>query len=540
MPGAPRPVSGSDGPGGVGSGGADDGVGAGGTGRPPPDCSGAAVPVDTARRLNVTELNTIASDVLAIDDAPFDAVGTDYGERVGAFLGTTERFISDYFDVTEDVARRFVTERNVAVECRTASCAAAELRSTITLLLRRPVTQVRLQALESLAQEAMDSGLGMTEAMTSIIWSVLNAPDFLLIGTQVGATPGPHVLDGYSVAERMALALWNSVPDAQLIASAEAGALLTDEGIEREVRRMLSNPVKGTRFLDGFVRTHFDLASGAAIPPGLDGFSDAGQLAADMGTEARLLIEQVFRENRNIDRLIRSDSTFLNRRLSRHYGLSDPGGSGFSEAPTEGTERIAGLLTTAAVLAQEGDLIHRGVNILQSFMCLPLVAPDPEILEAASSELPADASVREQVAFRTSNTACAGCHRLIDPLGAAFERFDEAGQIRSQYENGDSVLYDAEFLGRRLRNPDDVTQALVEGDFASCLSSQLLGWVSSRRMSLSRKNDSCASEAVLTAARGTVDGSEVTSGDAASSQVGFQDIVVQAILSETFRTRVVD
>jgi hypothetical protein len=40
-------------------------------------------------------------------------------------------------------------------------------------------------------------------------------------------------------------------------------------------------------------------------------------------------------------------------------------------------------------------------------------------------------SVRERLAAHRANTACAGCHKLMDPVGFSLENFDAVGRWRS-------------------------------------------------------------------------------------------------------------
>jgi hypothetical protein len=46
--------------------------------------------------------------------------------------------------------------------------------------------------------------------------------------------------------------------------------------------------------------------------------------------------------------------------------------------------------------------------------------------------------VRERLAEHRANPACAGCHKLMDPIGFSLENFDAVGRWRSA-ENGTSV-----------------------------------------------------------------------------------------------------
>ena len=548
-----------------------------------------ALPVDHPRRLNITELNMIAADVLGLDDAPFSAVGNDYHERVGVFLSLSERFLSGYLEAAESVAQRYIAASNIAdacvpapppppppmtdecdttAQCRqiygaratdcvnsasnnsycqcgnercapesppppppppgqgeTVECAQTVLRPVIDRLLRRPATDAQVSKFAGFVDTAASLGLSFTDGLEAGLTALLMSPDFLIIGTDAQVAAGPHALDGYDRAERLALAIWDSVPDEALLTAARTGALDTDEGLRTQVVRLLSDPDKGGRFLRGFIDSHYDLPSAAAVPLGLETFGpQAEQLAADMRREAEMILEAALEKNVTVDRLVQSNTTFVNQRLAEFYGISGVSGDEFVEVSTEGTVRVGGLLTTGAVLAQEGDLIHRGVNVLQGYLCQNLAPPDPGLIEEALTRLPEDATVREQVEFRKDN-GCAGCHQFIDPMGAAFESFDAAGQVRNQYPDGDSVVYNSTYLGQAVNGSADVATIVLDGQFRRCLTSRILGWVSFRRLLVSRRPARCASDDVL---------------GRAGSEAGLRDLVVEAFLSDTFKNRVIE
>src|SRR5690606_36780844 len=58
--------------------------------------------------------------------------------------------------------------------------------------------------------------------------------------------------DSYSKASRLSFLLWNSAPDARLLAAAEKGELHTVEGVAKQVDRMLTS-----RRLESGVRAFF-------------------------------------------------------------------------------------------------------------------------------------------------------------------------------------------------------------------------------------------------------------------------------------------
>jgi hypothetical protein len=70
-------------------------------------------------------------------------------------------------------------------------------------------------------------------------------------------------------------------------------------------------------------------------------------------------------------------------------------------------------------------------------------------------------SVRERIQAHRANQPCAGCHRIMDPIGLSLENFDAIGQWRTK--DGDSAIdgsgemYD----GVRITDPITLRQQLV-------------------------------------------------------------------------------
>jgi hypothetical protein len=84
-------------------------------------------------------------------------------------------------------------------------------------------------------------------------------------------------------------------------------------------------------------------------------------------------------------------------------------------------------------------------------------------------------TARERVNFHLKESSCAGCHRIMDPMGLSMESFDGAGQFRQQ-ENGvdidtSGVLDGAAFndvvgLGKVLHDNSQLPWCLARRAFA--------------------------------------------------------------------------
>ncbi|MBM4291475.1 MAG: DUF1592 domain-containing protein, partial [Deltaproteobacteria bacterium] len=282
---------------------------------------------------------------------------------------------------------------------------------------------------------------------------------------RVAAAGGGEVygLTGYELASRLSYLLWRSMPDDALFAAAASGRLGTDEGLLAEAERMLADP-RAAEGLWSFFEQWLaldELDSRAKDPARFPDYSP--EVAALLKTEARLFLEEVVFVERDLRALLSAPFSFHNRALAEFYarggeGVAPPATLAASEEWAEdhraglplpsgdAFERVAlnparrpGLLTRGAVLAlttkpNMGDPVHRGLYVRERLLCTPLPPPPPSIVAVAPDPDPA-LTTREQFAVHSEDPVCAGCHRLVDPIGFGLERFDPTGRWRER-ENG--------------------------------------------------------------------------------------------------------
>ena len=95
-----------------------------------------------------------------------------------------------------------------------------------------------------------------------------------------------------------------------------------------------------------------------------------------------------------------------------------------------------GVLTQPAIMAalakpDQTHPIKRGLFVREQLLCQTPPPPPPDVNVAVPTPEPG-VSTRERFAQHTADPACAGCHALIDPIGFAFEHYDENGDYRTQ------------------------------------------------------------------------------------------------------------
>src|SRR5690606_35397729 len=81
----------------------------------------------------------------------------------------------------------------------------------------------------------------------------------------------------------------------------------------------------------------------------------------------------------------------------------------------------------------------RGMALRETFLCQHVPEPpadvDFSIVNNPDSHYPTQ---RDRVNAHAENASCAGCHKIMDPIGLALENFDGEGSIQLQ-ENGNPI-----------------------------------------------------------------------------------------------------
>ena len=156
--------------------------------------------------------------------------------------------------------------------------------------------------------------------------------------------------------------------------------------------------------------------------------------------ETEFFFESVVREDRSVLDLLRSDYTFLNERLAKHYGIPHVYGSRFRRVALDKDSERGGLLRQGSILtitsyATRTSPVIRGKWILANLLGTPPPPPLPNVPALKDNTVSATLSVRQRLAEHRANVACAGCHSLMDPVGFSLENFDAIGRWRT-FEEG--------------------------------------------------------------------------------------------------------
>jgi hypothetical protein len=240
----------------------------------------------------------------------------------------------------------------------------------------------------------------------------------------------------YATAERLSFALWDSLPDAELLQAAAKGQLASREQVLKQAERMLSDPralAKMRQFLFHWLKVDQppDLSKDPKAFPGFDA-AMASQLRASLEL---FLDDVVWSDASDFRQLLLADTLYLNGPLARFYGADLPADAPFWKVALNANER-AGVLTHPYLMAafaytQTSSPIHRGVFLARNILGVTL-RPPPDAFTPLSPDLHPQLTTRERVTLQTSPQNCMTCHGVINPLGYMLEHFDAVGRFRAR------------------------------------------------------------------------------------------------------------
>jgi hypothetical protein len=152
-----------------------------------------------------------------------------------------------------------------------------------------------------------------------------------------------------------------------------------------------------------------------------------------------LLFTEILRNDASVLMLLKSDHTWLNERLAKHYGIPHVYGTRFRPVAVDANGERGGLLRHGSILtvtsyATRTSPVIRGKWILDNLLGTSPPPPLPDVPALDDNTVSASLPVRERLAQHRANVACASCHNLMDPVGFALENFDAVGRWRTLEE----------------------------------------------------------------------------------------------------------
>lgn len=359
----------------------------------------------------------------------------------------------------------------------------------------RPVTTKEVDRFMDLFAEYRLQFESLEEAMPEVLATVLAHPEFLYLTRRVtedaAEAPKERVSDS-SLARRLAVFLWASLPDDELIRLAAQGKLSESHVLAAQVERMLADP-RAERFSRHFVGQWLGLDALDAVDHVRDDL-----LKAAMRDEPVAFFEEVLEGNGSVMDFIHSDYAVINARLASHYGIRDVHGVGFRKVLIDAKSNRGGLLTVAAVSAMNSDgkdshPLKRGVWMLERILHDPPPPPPPNVPEVDLADPNiAKMTLKERIADHRDDPACHSCHARIDPWGIAFENYDAFGRHRTRINNKPIDATSELFNKQILNGMDGLKRYLLEerqDQFARAMVHKLTAYALGRRLTFADHAD---------------------------------------------------
>lgn len=359
---------------------------------------------------------------------------------------------------------------------------------------RRPATDQEIAVLMSVYDLARENKLDYQASLRMMLKAILISPQFLFItpAREPSASESIVPLDDYQLASRLSYFLWSTMPDAELWALADQGKLREPAILGAQTKRMLLDP-KSKALFDGFGAQwlgvkglkdkRFDPAKFPSMTP---------ELRSAMYDEVQLLFDTIIRENQDIITFINGDYTFVNENLAKIYGLEkNITGTQMRRIQITDANR-GGILGMPGILAMTSfpdrtSAVKRGAWVLEQVLGEHIPPPPPNVpaLEKQDKQKVANMTLRQRTELHRTNSVCANCHKVMDPIGFGLENFDAIGRWRDKDDSGAPIDAGGELPGGLKFNSPKELKAIIANrkeDLVRNLAEKLLAYALCRQI----------------------------------------------------------
>lgn len=457
-----------------------------------------SVEVASLRRLTQEEYRNSISDIFGSE---IEVRGVfEPTIRVGGLQAASTTVLSvtpvgfeSFTKMADSIAVQVTGEKyRSKLPCAPKDAKAADDACTTTIisqygaqLFRRPLANDEIKSRVSLAHGLADKQKDFYAGLRYGLASLLQASDFVFrkeVAVQA-ADKKSYTLEPYSRATRLSYLLWNTTPDKELMEAAKSGALNSQEGLDKQVARLMASPrlETGMRafFNDMMELDTFDTVSKDSIL-----YPKWGSVVANAAKEEtlRTMIGLSLKEDGDMRDLMTTRKTYLNRNLAAIYQLPFSFTGDWVPYEFAKDSGRSGVLTQASMLTMfshpgRSSPTKRGVALMDILLCEPTPAPpanvDFSVVNDVSGALK---TVRERLTAHATNPTCASCHNHSDPIGLTLEGFDTIGGRRTK-ENGAVIDVSVTMQGKKFSGADGLGQYLHDSPkFTACVTKKLFAY----------------------------------------------------------------
>ena len=374
------------------------------------------------------------------------------------------------------------------------AAARSSARTLARSAYRRPASEAEVEVLLKVYDLGVKNKLAYPDALRLILKAILVSPQFLFITPAQEWIEGQSIvpLDDYQLASRLSYLLWATMPDAELSALADSGKLHEPEVLKKQVKRLLASP-RSRALFDGFGAQWLGLGDIHEKTFDTAKFPQmTREMRSAMYDEARLFFDSILRENRSVVSFVDSDYTFLNGTLAALYGLEksvtgpDMRRVKLTDANRGGILSMPGVLATTS-FPNRTSAVKRGVWVLEQVLGdhVPPAPPNVPALEKQDQKKVANLTLRQRTELHRTNSVCANCHKILDPIGFGLENFDAIGRWRDQDDSGGSIDAAGELPGGKHFSSPKELKVIIAGrkaELARNLTEKLLAYALCRQL----------------------------------------------------------
>ncbi|MGC6441558.1 MAG: DUF1592 domain-containing protein [Rubripirellula sp.] len=384
-----------------------------------------------------------------LSESQWEQIAAIVDSGIETLLGPSRHLLLSRFLQTE-----FDPDSQEALDrFRTITGGDAELilREIYRRAYRRPVPEPILgRAVERLQ---VSESVGLMERLRIEIKTAILSPAFLYRGllarkpsvdverhgsnTAVKSSGEIWECDDFELAERLSYFLWAETPDRELYHAASEGRLHQAADYRDQVERLLDDP-RSIRLAELFAVEWLALSE-------IEKVSDNPPVANALYRQPIDYFDHLVREDRPIVEFYESDYTFANPHTARFYPGDRRKMSAYrkqrgieveavknEKLTLEQTPERGGILTMPGVLAMNRGAVTRGTWMLERILGIHLPEPPANVGQVPPSPPGEQLSFRERFELHRSQPSCKACHKYIDPLGFALERYARDGAFLSQ------------------------------------------------------------------------------------------------------------
>ncbi len=298
---------------------------------------------------------------------------------------------------------------------------------------RRPLTDKQRQ---QIVDTFFKNSKSPEQASKRLVIFAMTSPRFLYPDL-----PLANDSDPFRIASRLALTLWDSLPDKKLTEAARKGQLKTPQQIEQQAARMIAHP-RTRQKMHGFFHHWLELDRADYVAKDKKTFPDFDEnLLSDLRQSLFLFLDDAVWKNEKSDyrQLLLADYLYLDENLAKIYGLKPPPASAGFQRVAADPKRRAGIVThpfllTTLAYHNSTSPIHRGVFLTRNILGMNLKSP-PTANKFEPAKFDPTLTMREKVAAMTRSKACMACHVTINPLGFSLEHYDGIGRWQLKDHN---------------------------------------------------------------------------------------------------------